>query len=145
MEEDQPDQMTSEEKKRQRDEEEQLFKKLYRTNEEKDATLSRAKSTKVIKSSFQYKTAKQDATNFIRKVEKMVAQKKIGRQSKSNIMTKQREKEKEEPDCGGEMKELLTYEKNKKFLTENYMDILKKLDSTNIVKWRILNSDQPHR
>jgi len=31
---------------------------------------------------------------------------------------------------------------NKKYLTENYMDIIKKLDNTNIVKWRILNNEE---
>jgi len=35
--------------------------------------------------------------------------------------------------------EIATFEKNRKYLAENYIDILKKLDSTNIVKWRILN------
>ena len=36
--------------------------------------------------------------------------------------------------------QIASYQKNKKYLTENYLQILKKLDNTNIVKWRVLNA-----
>ena len=36
-------------------------------------------------------------------------------------------------------KEAKLYEHNRKVLRDNYTDILKKLEGSNIVKWRILN------
>ncbi len=35
---------------------------------------------------------------------------------------------------------MAAFENNKKYLTDNYLDILKKLEGTNIVKWRVLNN-----
>ena len=37
--------------------------------------------------------------------------------------------------------EVAAYERNRKLLTDNYLDILKKLEGSNIVKWRVLNTD----
>ena len=36
----------------------------------------------------------------------------------------------------------LSYMKNRKYLKENYLGILKKLEDTNVVKWRILNEQK---
>ena len=126
------------EKKKQKDEEELFFRKLYLNQPEKDANLVRRcvsakKPYRTKKGTFDYKETKENAGNFLRKLNKRSFQSSKNINRKVTTMKKIR---------GGESSiesEIATFEKNRKYLAENYIDILKKLDSTNIVKWRILN------
>jgi predicted acyl esterase len=132
LEEDRHDKLSGKEKKKQEEEEVQLFKMLY--NDVRDSQDHPRTKTH----QFDYNAARNHAQHS-RKADRFSGIKRKLRESKPFVVAKQRERTEEEMHLV-DYREKMIYEKNKKFLTDNYMEILKKLDSTNIVKWRILNT-----
>ena len=86
---------------------------------------------------FDYKQTKKNAHSFLKKINSKKHFKSV-QEIEPNSQKPKAFKRKE----NNIEAQIASYQKNRKYLTENYLDILKKLDNTNIVKWRVLNGEK---